>query len=150
QREEAARITQQSIGLALIIGTLALIVSFATAPMIVRLLNLTGTTAESAALFLRIVLAITPLLACETVGVACLRGAGDTRTGMWVMILVNAINMAMSWTLMRGWGPLPALGFPGIAIGTACGEGIGGLIILIVLARGRSGLYLRAAHLCPV
>ncbi|HEV3120994.1 MAG TPA: MATE family efflux transporter, partial [Isosphaeraceae bacterium] len=112
------------------------------APGLAALLNLEGAAASNAVVFLRIVLVITPLLACETVGVACLRGAGDTRTGMWVMILVNAINVALSWSLVRGFGPLPKLGFPGIAIGTACGEGTGGLVILLLLARGRSGLSL--------
>ncbi|HEX8202392.1 MAG TPA: MATE family efflux transporter, partial [Isosphaeraceae bacterium] len=32
---------------------------------------------------------------------------------------------------------------------TACGEGIGGLIVLAVLARGRSGLWLRREELVP-
>jgi putative MATE family efflux protein len=95
------------------------------------------------------VLAVTPLLACTMSGIACLRGAGDTRTGMWVMILVNAINVGLSWTLVRGLGPLPALGFPGIALGTACGEGVGGLVVLAVLARGRSGLRLEPRGMIP-
>jgi putative MATE family efflux protein len=150
QRAEAVRVCQQSIGLALIVGTLALGLGWISAPAIVRALNLTGPAAANAALFVRIVLIITPLLACETVGVACLRGAGDTRTGMWVMALVNAINVALSWSLMHGFGPFPALGFPGIAIGTACGEGVGGIVILTILARGRSGLILRMKGLRPV
>lgn len=150
QRELATRMCQQAIGLAWIMGTAAMVAGIMFAPAIVRLLNLQGTAADNAALFLRIVLAITPLLACETVGIACLRGAGDTRTGMWVMILVNTINVALSWSLVKGFGPLPALGFPGIAVGTACGEGVGGLVILTVLARGRSGLSLSWRGLIPV
>jgi putative MATE family efflux protein len=104
----------------------------------------------SAAQVLRIVLAITPLLACTSVGIACLRGAGDTRTGMWVMILVNAINIALSWSLIDGFGPLPAMGFAGIAMGTAVGEGVGGLVVLALLARGRSGLWIDWRELFPV
>ena len=100
----------------------SLAVGWVAAP-VVLVLNLSGLSAEAAAMFLRIVLLVTPLLACTTAGVACLRGAGDTRTGMWVMILVNAINVGLSWSLVRGFGPLPALGFPGIAIGTAYRRG---------------------------
>jgi putative MATE family efflux protein len=149
QRADAARICQQSMALALIVGTATLVIGWMVAPTVVRGLNLTGLAATNATLFLRIVLTVTPLLAGTTVGVACLRGAGDTRTGMWVMILVNAINVGLSWTLLRGFGPLPALGFPGIALGTAIGEGVGGIVVLGLLARGRSGLKLEWAGLVP-
>jgi putative MATE family efflux protein len=150
ERAEAARITQQAIAMALILGTLTLAVGWAVAPGGIRLMNLNGPAAHFATFFLRIVLLNTPLLACTTVGVACLRGAGDTRTGMWVMILVNAINVGLSWSLVRGFGVLPKLGFPGIALATACGEGVGGLVVLAVLARGRSGLWLEWKGLRPV
>ena len=95
------------------------------------------------------VLLVTPLLACTTAGVACLRGVGDTRTGMWVMILVNAVNVTLSWSLVRGVGPIPRLGFAGIAIGTSTGEAVGGLAVLAILAVGRSGLRLRLAGVWP-
>ena len=68
-------------------------------------MNLTGLAAESAARFLRIVGAVTPLLACTTVGNACLRGAGDTRTGMKVMVLMNVVNIGLTWLLAAGLGP---------------------------------------------
>jgi putative MATE family efflux protein len=148
--EDASRIAQQAIAMALILGSLTMAVGWAVAPGVVRLLNLSGPSATAAAQFLRIVLTVTPLLACTTVGVACLRGAGDTRTGMWVMILVNAINVALSWSLVRGLGPLPRLGFSGIATGTAVGEGVGGLVVLALLSRGRSGLWLDWRRMAPV
>jgi len=150
QREGARRITQQAILLALAFGSAVLMAGWWFAPQIVRGLRLEGYPADAAVLFLRIVLPVTPLLACTTVGVACLRGAGDTRTGMWVMLLVNAINIGLSWSLVGGFGPFPRLGFPGIAVGTACAEGTGGLVVLLVLAGGRSGLGLSWGGLVPV
>jgi putative MATE family efflux protein len=69
---------------------------------------------------------------------------------MWVMLLVNAINVGLSWSLVQGLGPFPRLGFPGIATGTAVGEGIGGAVVLVLLARGRSGLKIGTAGLVPV
>ena len=150
QRAEAARICQQSIAMALIVGTATLAIGWMTAPTIVRALNLTGLAATHAIHFLKIVLTITPLLACTTVGVACLRGAGDTKTGMWVMLLVNAINTVLSWSLIQGYGPFPALGFTGIALGTAIGEGVGGLVVLGLLIRGRSGMTLDWRGIIPV
>jgi putative MATE family efflux protein len=147
--EGANRSCQQAVGLSLILGTVALVVGQIFAANLIEVLNLKGQSAESATLFLRIVLMVTPLLACTTAGVACLRGVGDTRTGMWVMMLVNLVNVAICWSLVRGVGPIPRLGFAGIAIGTATGEAVGGLAILWILARGRSGLRLGFAGMIP-
>jgi putative MATE family efflux protein len=150
QPEHARRITQQCVLLGLGFGFAVFAAGWTFAPQIVRGLRLEGGPAGAAALFLRIVLPTAPLLACTTVGVACLRGAGDTRTGMWVMALVNAINVGLSWALVTGFGPFPSLGFAGIAYGTACAEGTGGVVILVLLARGRSGLGLTWGGLAPV
>ena len=150
QPESANRTCQQAVGLSLIMGTAALVAGELAAPGLIAALNLEGPAARHATTFLRLVLLVTPLLACTTAGVACLRGVGDTRTGMWVMTLVNVINVTLSWSLVRGIGPIPSLGFTGIAIGTSTGEAVGGLAVLIILSRGRSGLKLRLAGLRPV
>lgn len=116
---------------------------------LVERMNLAGTAAWSAERYLQLVGIVLPLLACTAVGNACLRGAGDTRTGMKVMALMNLINITASWTLALGLGPFPRLGLTGVALGTAVGEGVGGMLILTALIRGRSGLRLTWPHLRP-
>lgn len=148
-RDGAAAVCQQAIGMALVIGTVMLLVGWAIIPWVVRAMQLHGSAAELATQFFRIVVLVTPMLASTAVGIACLRGAGDTWTGMWVMALVNAVNVTLSWSLVRGWGAFPRLGFPGIAIGTACAEAFGGLTVLAILAFGRSGLKLELAGMIP-
>jgi putative MATE family efflux protein len=150
QRRAAQEVSQQAVAMALFVGTMTMAVGWAVAPAVVSVMNLGGLAAFEAVRFLRIVLTVTPLLACTTVGVACLRGAGDTRTGMWVMVFVNAVNAGLSWSLVRGFGPFPRMGFAGIALGTAWGEGLGGLVVLAVLMRGRAGLRLDWRGLRPV
>ena len=68
---------------------------------------------------------------------------------MKVMVLMNVVNINMTWLLALGWGRIPGLGLTGIAIGTACGEAIGGSVILALLIRGRSGLQLTRENLRP-
>ena len=145
----ATQMCRQSIGLALIVGSLILALGWTLCPNVVVLLNLEGRSAQSAVVFLRIILAVMPLLAATAAGVACLRGAGDTKTGMWVMIGVNIVNISLSWTLSRGLGPIPRLGFAGVAMGTAVAEAAGGIAVLVILARGRSGLSLSWKGLVP-
>ena len=53
------------------------------------------------------------------------------------MLDINTINIVVAYTLTYGVGPLPRLGVLGSGIGAATARGLGGLIILILLIRGR-------------
>ena len=65
------------------------------------------------------------------------------------MAIVNVVNMVASYSLCRGVGPLPELGWNGIAIGTAIGHCCGAAILLSLLACGRAGFHLRLAAMRP-
>jgi putative MATE family efflux protein len=58
------------------------------------------------------------------------------------MLGVNGANVLMTWLLVNGIGGLPTLGVTGAAIGTAVSRSGGGLVIVWLLWRGRSGLKL--------
>ena len=55
------------------------------------------------------------------------------------MTAVNAINIVVSAALRFGWGPIPSIGVAGIATGTLAARLAGGLIVIGLLLRGRSG-----------
>jgi putative MATE family efflux protein len=57
--------------------------------------------------------------------------------------------MAVSYSLCRGVGPLPELGWNGVALGTAIGHCCGATILLILLACGRAGFHLRLTVMRP-
>jgi putative MATE family efflux protein len=139
----ASRIAQQAVVLGMAVGLLIVLAGFPAMPRIATGLGLEGRAADQAVVYFRTILLAMPLQAALSVGNACLRGAGDTRTGLAVMVLVNAINVVLSWLLVVGFGPVPALGLAGVAAGTAIGEGTGGLVMLGLLLRGRSGLRLQ-------
>lgn len=107
-----------------------------------RWLQLEGAAAEYAGRYLAILALAVPFVAIQRVGIASLRGAGDTVSGFVAMAAVNVINMCLGLALVTGWGPFPNLGWTGLAIGTAAGHCVGGLIILLCLKAGRAGLNL--------
>jgi len=100
-------------------------------------------------IYLQIVALSFLISALMFLGMAALRGAGDTRTPMIVMGVVNAVNIVVAYAFIYGAGPIPALGVAGSAIGAAVARSLGGLIILALLLRGKSGLHLRLSHLRP-
>src|SRR5204863_7073433 len=111
---------------------------------IVSLLRLEGDAAGFAAAYLFPMFLLLTFQIIEAAGIACLVGAGDTRTGLYVMTGVAVVNLPLAWGLCLGLGPLPDLGFKGISLGTALSHLFGGLAVLAVLVRGHSGLRLRA------
>lgn len=94
----------------------------------------------SAAAYLRILLLVSPLFFALFLASAAFRGAGDTRTPLYVGILLNAINFVLNLSFIYGLGPFPRLGVVGAAVGTAVATGVAGVIYLGLLTRGRSGL----------
>lgn len=82
---------------------------------------------------------------------AGLRGSGDTRTPFAAMIVVNVVNVAMSWILVFAPAPIGGHGIAGIAAGTVTGWIAGALTIVLFLCRKADAdtLHWSAATLRP-
>ena len=145
----ASRATNQSVLLAFLIGVLGTPVILALLPWGVRVLGMQGETADSTIRFLQPIFALVTFQLVAQAGIASLAGAGDTRTGPVVLSAVALLNIPLAWACFHGWGPIPAMDFFGIGVGTALSHAIGGVAVLAVLARGRYGLRLRLADLMP-
>lgn len=115
----------------------------------IHIMQLEGESASYALEYLRIVTPLIPLIMCSQIGAACLRGAGDTVSGFLVKLVVVVVNVLVSTLLVTGWGPLPQIGWKGIAIGTASGYAVGGIVLLTILIVGRAGLQLRFRWMKP-
>ena len=148
-RAGAVRATNHSVLLAILFGLAGTPFVLAVLPAGVHALGLSDDTARVTIHFLQPILA---LITCQLVaqaGIACLVGAGDTRTGPVVLSGVAMINIPLSWTCFHGLGPVPAMGFFGIGFGTALSHSIGCLAVLAVLTHGRYGLRLRPRLMAP-
>jgi putative MATE family efflux protein len=99
--------------------------------------------------YLRVVASIFFFSTLMFIGNASLRGAGDTRTPLFVMLVVNVVNIVVSWTAINGAFGLPKMGVVGSAMGAATGRTIGGLLVIGLLLKGRSGIRLKLAGLRP-
>src|SRR5262249_33053748 len=126
ERATAIQVTNQSILLAVILGVLGTSIGLIARHSLLDLLQLQGEAASFAADYLQPLFCLLSFQIIEAAGIACLVGAGDTRTGLWVMGSVAVLNMPLAWGLFHGWGPLPAMGFVGIALGTALSNMLGG------------------------
>jgi putative MATE family efflux protein len=132
----ANRVTGQAVAAAAILGLSTAILFSILADPLANMTGLEGTAFEFARYYFRVLSFSLPFSITTVAAAACLRGAGDTKSPAIAMIVVDLVNVALSYGLARGaWG-LPEMGFRGIAVGTVVAYTIGGIILVVVLARG--------------
>jgi putative MATE family efflux protein len=85
--------------------------------------------------FLQVLILSTPGMGLSFAGSAALRGAGDTRTPMYVAGITNAINIVLAWAMVLGQFGLPALGAVGAALSVVIARSIAGAVTAVILLR---------------
>ena len=117
------------IGLALSLGLLL------AGPAILALYGSTPEATGYATTYLQIVALGLPAQLVSLASTGVLRGLQDTRTPLWVAIGVNLANIALSLTLVYGFG----LGIAGAAIGTVLAQSGGATVLGVTVLRGAAG-----------
>ena len=73
-------------------------------------------------------------------GTSIFRGSGDTKTPMYVMLIVEIVGVSLAYILINGSFGLPALGVLGAGIARGTSSVVGGLLIMALLIRGKGFL----------
>jgi putative MATE family efflux protein len=66
-----------------------------------------------------------------------LRAAGDARTPLYLGAALTVLNLTFNVILIRGWGPIPAFGTLGAALGTVIASAIVSLFALWMIVSGK-------------
>lgn len=69
-----------------------------------------------------------------------IRGTGEMRMPSVLLLLVSALAILGAGAFSQGWGPLPALGVEGLALGLVLSYGAGAAAAIGYIAAGRAGL----------
>ncbi|HLZ21087.1 MAG TPA: MATE family efflux transporter [Ktedonobacterales bacterium] len=125
-RRLAGHAAGQGIMLGLVAGCVLLLAAVPLATFIARVLGVDGQVADLVATFLRVYSLAFPATGAASACTAAMRGAGDARRPLAVMLCVNGINILASWSLMNG---VPGLGIAPIGVlGSACGAAAGWVV----------------------
>ncbi len=136
-RSLASHAAAQGILMGVIAGTMMLAAAVPLAELITQVLGVDGQVATLAATYIRIFSLALPATGIASACTAAMRGAGDARRPLLVMLLVNGLNIVASWVLLNGMPTLgiAPLGVIGSAIGAATGWSIGACLALFLLSR---------------
>jgi MATE family multidrug resistance protein len=147
--DQANEVLRQSILLGALIGLIATLLGLSLAQQAVTLLGAEEDVIGLGTSYLRVVSSIFFFSTLMFIGNASLRGAGDTKTPLLVMLVVNGVNIVVAWTAINGPFGLPQLGVVGSALGASTGRLVGGLLVIGILLRGRANIRLKLANLRP-
>lgn len=134
--ERVNRIVQQAfitaIGMFVVMGAIGYVLS----PRLLDLVNAAPEVKAQALPFLRITFVGSLGMLMFFMLSAALRAAGDARTPLRLGVSMTVLNIIFNIILIRGLGPIPAMGTAGAALGTALASGIVSLYAIYHLFRG--------------
>ncbi len=143
----ANRVAGTAISAAFIVSVSTSILMFIFAQRIADGCGLTGLAATFAAQYLRIMVVTISLQTSGQIGMAAVRGAGDTVRPMRITLLVMLVNLVTSSVFTFGWLGAPAWGIKGDAFGTMLAYLAGGICTAVVLLGNSTPLRIRLRHL---
>ncbi|MGN6370088.1 MAG: MATE family efflux transporter [Phycisphaerae bacterium] len=146
KREVATRVAGTVCSGAFLVGLVTAGIFYFLPWAVVHVFGLHGAAAEYGVAYLRIMSLTVCLQSVGQIGMACLRGAGDTVRPLMVTVAIVVINGVASPALTFGWFGLPAMGVRGNAIGTLLAFAAAGVMTLWLLLSEGAGLRLRLRH----
>jgi putative MATE family efflux protein len=147
--EAATKAGMQSIFLALIITIVISIPGFVYADDLLRLMGAEEPAIEMGAVYTRIIMGGSlPIVLLFLIN-GIFRGAGDAMMAMKSLWLANICNIILCPLLIRGIGPIPAMGLMGAALATTIGRSIGVAYQLYYLFHGKRMVRFTVKHLAP-
>jgi putative MATE family efflux protein len=145
--DEARRVFGTATGTFALITIVIAIAGYYLAPGILKLLGTPGDAAPLALEYLRVIFLAMPALLLLTLLMMALRGAGDSMTPLWFMIVAVVLDSGLNPVFILGLGPFPRMGIAGSAMSTLVGNYVSIIGLLIFMYARDLPLRLRGAEL---
>ncbi|NPU84271.1 MAG: MATE family efflux transporter [Syntrophaceae bacterium] len=132
---EAARKTAgQVFLLTFLFGILLIAVTLANPDGMLRIFGATGDILPLGRSYLTIIICSSPCLLFLMMANNLLRAEGRPNQSMYVILVFAAIGAVLDPLLIRGWGPVPAMGIRGAAYSAVISQSAAGLLSLYFLS----------------
>ncbi|MBE2238698.1 MAG: MATE family efflux transporter [Caldilineaceae bacterium] len=135
EERRAARIMGMALMLAWLFGLAIIAVGFLLMTPMARALGAEGEVLAYAEAYMGMRLFGAPAVLTLLVVFGILRGQQDMRTPLWIALAVNGVNIVLDALLIRGFGPIPALGVAGVAAASTVAQWIGAAWAITVVVR---------------
>jgi len=132
----------QNISLNLLLGILIATLSYIFASNILGVYDISKQVLFYGTDYLKIVSLSIPFMFISLASSASLRGAGDTKTPMFITGTANIINILGNYVLMTGYSFFPEMGIAGAATATTISRILASITYIIILICGKEKIKL--------
>jgi putative MATE family efflux protein len=127
------RVAAQSIIVMFLVAVVFSVAGVLLAPLMLQLVG-AGPEIEALGLpYMQLFFSLSIFMIFNFMFNAMLQGAGDTRTPLVIMLVINVIHVFFNYVFIYGAGPFPQMGVTGAALGTMTSRFVGTAIGLGVL-----------------
>lgn len=145
--DEARRVVGTSTTFFVLLSAAAAALGYLLTPDILAAMGTPADAAPLAIRYLRIIFLALPFMYFYNFVMMTLRGAGDSRTPFYFMLLSVVLDVALNPLLIFGWGPVPRLGIAGSALATLIAQLVSLFAMIWLLYRRGHFLTLRRGQL---
>lgn len=140
---EGRALVGAAAALALLLGLACAVPLLAAGPALYRAMGLQGAALQAAGDYGAIVFGGCVLVWSMNLLANAVRGSGNMVVPACAIVAGEACHLALSPALILGWGPFPAMGVAGAAIGVLAAYGVGTALLLAWLLSPRALLRLQ-------
>ena len=133
-RDSAEEVLKQSVVFGVLVSTIIAIPVIIFAHPLLELFQVHGQMADMGARYLQVVMLSEPFQGIFLMCASALRGAGDTRTPLWIGGIIDVIAIFLNYVLIFGKFGFPALGVDGSAVATLLAIAFGGILFFYALS----------------
>jgi len=147
---DANEIAGHTFLLSIVLGVVVTIVGLRYSPAILELFSVETNVYNQALDYLLITFTISPLALGLYMAHSVFRGLGRTDIPMIIALVINVINVVGDFVLVYGLWGFPRLGVAGAAVATSLAHGVGFILAMWLLFRGKTGLQVNLASVFKV
>jgi len=136
--KEAEKYLTNSLSLGLFLSVIMLILGISGTDKLLYLLGARGELLSYSSVYLKYILIPGFLIIFMSVISAALRGAGDTRTPLYITMTSNTLNIFLDYILVFGKFGFPKMGVAGAALATSISRLVGVILLFIIIYRRNS------------
>jgi putative MATE family efflux protein len=135
--EAVTRVVDQSLILSVILAAGIMALGLALSPALLRVMGAEENILALGVPYMRIIFGGILFMILNFVINSILQGAGDSRTPLKILLLINILNIVLNYVLIFGIGFFPRMEIMGAALGTIISKVVGAVIGIWVLLSGR-------------
>ena len=144
---DAKRVVGTSTSFSVAIAIVMAVIGWTVCRPMLEAMKTPPTALPLAIAYMRVIFLSLPFLVLYIFATSVLRGAGDSKTPLYFLILNVVLDIGLNPLLIFGWGPVPRLGIAGSALATLTAQAIALIALVVHLYRRNHPLCLRGEDL---